>query len=434
MNGRRASERLEKDAPLFRAEAVAEQQDRWLGTVLLVPRISHVLWTGVATFLVAGVIGLVGFGEYTRKSRLQGSLVPEGGLIQVMAPQPGVLTKVSVTEGKKVVRGAALAVLSIERRSETMGETQGEVVRALRARRDALVKERDRHIALFDGQDGARQRRMQGMNAALEHLQVEFELQHSRVDLSRNALDRQRALRQRNLVTEETLRSAEEEALDQALALQTLERQRSTLDLEKLDIEVAHEEAPFRRDLQLSEIDRSVAALDQEIAEAEAAREIVIAAPQSGTVTALQASAGSSAGPDMPLMTLVPEDSYLEARLYGPSSAIGFVRPGQRAMIRYEAYPYQKFGLYEGVVASVSRSTIGHLELAAAGISTVTDSGSEPVYRVTVRLAAQSATAYGEDAPLQPGMTLSADIVIETRRIYQWILDPLYSLTGEGKA
>ena len=66
-------------------------------------------------------------------------------------------------------------------------------------------------------------------------------------------------------------------------------------------------------------------------------------------------------------MTLVPAGARLEARLYGPSRAIGFVRPGQRVLLRYEAFPHQKFGQYEGVVRSVSRSTVGPAELAGDG-------------------------------------------------------------------
>ena len=58
----------------------------------------------------------------------------------------------------------------------------------------------------------------------------------------------------------------------------------------------------------------------------------------------------------------------------------------------------------------------------------------EPLYRVTVALDAQTATAYGAAQPLQPGMTLKADVLIETRRVWQWVLDPLYALRGGGAA
>ena len=434
---------MSRDAPgptsagdLFRSQAVEEQKDRWLGSVVLAPKVSHTVYTCVATVLVLGVLGLFGFGEYTRKARIGGLLAPEQGLIQIIAPQAGVLTQVQAAEGAEVAAGAVLAVLSAERRSGALGATQGEVVRQLQARRDSLLAERERHRALFAQGVVAQEARLEVMASEAADLEKEFALQRARVALAETEVERQRDLHGRDLVTQATLRDAEEEALDQALALQTLQRQRITLTRARLEIETAQAEAPLREELQIAEIDRTVAALDQELAEAEAAREIVVAAPQAGTVTALQIAAGGSVGPAEPLMTLVPEGARLEARLYGPSRSIGFVRPGQRVLIRYEAFPHQKFGVYAGEVKSVSRATVGAGELAAQGAGALSGlaASGEPVYRITVALDAQTATAYGAPAPLQPGMTLEADIQIETRRLYQWVLDPLYSLTGQGRA
>jgi membrane fusion protein len=183
--------------------------------------------------------------------------------------------------------------------------------------------------------------------------------------------------------------------------------------------------------MQLAAADREIATVDQALAEAEAAREIVITAPEDGTITGLSAVSGSSIGTDAPLMTLVPAGAPLEARLYGPSRAIGFVRPGQRVRLRYQAFPHQKFGQYGGVVASVSRSTV---EATPGGDGPPLPGlePGEPAYRVTVTLDRPSVTAYGETVPLQPGMQLEADVLIESRRLYRWVLDPLHSLTGGG--
>jgi membrane fusion protein len=54
----------------------------------------------------------------------------------------------------------------------------------------------------------------------------------------------------------------------------------------------------------------------------------------------------------------------------------------------------------------------------------------EPVYRVTVALETQTVTAYGTELPLQAGMVLDADIALDQRRIFEWVFDPLYSITG----
>ena len=418
------------DEPLFRPEAVAEQRDRWLGSVLVTPRPAWTLVAAVVALVVAGLVGLFAFGEYTRKARLAGALAPEGGLVQVVAPLSGVLTRVSAQEGREVAAGETLAVLSAERRSEAVGATQGEVLRALRARRDSLAAEEARNGALVATQARAREARLAVMAAELDAMEREFALQRERVALADASLTRQRELRARNIVVEQDLRQAEEEALDQRLALQALGRQRATLERERLALAAERDEAPFREALRRAETERQVAEVEQALAEAEAAREVVIAAPQAGTLTALRVGAGSGVAASELLMTLVPAEARLEARLYGPSRAIGFVRPGQRVLLRYDAYPHQKFGHYAGTVTSVSRATVGAEPAGLPETGAAPADPAEPLYRVTVALGAQTAQAYGAPAPLQPGMTLEADVLIETRRVWEWVADPLRALTG----
>ncbi len=116
------------------------------------------------------------------------------------------------------------------------------------------------------------------------------------------------------------------------------------------------------------------------------------------------------------------------------------MHPGQRVLLRYQAYPYQKFGHYEGTVTSVSRSAVSPGELppqlaSNTGVTgAATGGAAEPVYRITVALARQTVTAYGEQVRLQPGMQLEADVALETRRLYEWVLEPLYTITGKWQA
>jgi membrane fusion protein len=183
--------------------------------------------------------------------------------------------------------------------------------------------------------------------------------------------------------------------------------------------------------MQLGEIDRNLAALDQELAEAEARRQILLTAPQGGSISAVQVSPGEAVSVTVSLLSVVPAGSKLQAQLFSPSRAIGFVRPGQRVLLRYQAFPYQQFGFYEGHVAAVSRAALSPSELPRelSGLTSLYGS-TEPVYRITVELAKQTATAYGKPIPLQPGMQLEADVLIETRSLIEWALDPVITLTG----
>ena len=154
-------------------------------------------------------------------------------------------------------------------------------------------------------------------------------------------------------------------------------------------------------------------------------------APGDGTVTAIQAVVGAAAGSTLSLMSVVPSDHKLDAHLYGPSRAVGFVRPGQRVLLRYQAFPYQRFGHYLGEVGSVSRTAVNPSDLPAPLATAGSATASEPLYRITVQLAQQAVNAYGESRVLQPGMSLEAEVSLERRRLYEWVIEPIQAVTGK---
>jgi membrane fusion protein len=416
---------------LFRPEVVAERQTQWLGTVLLEPRFSAALVSIAALLAAAAVLALLVFGSYTSKARISGWLVPKQGLARIFTPQAGVVTRVHAHEGMKVTKGMPLLSLSAEVRSEAFGATRKEIVRRLEARRESTVASKAVQQRLFEQKAADLRQRLEALDSEQKHLAREIDLHRARLGVSEEALMRERAMRARDLISLTRLLRAEQDNLEQAGRLQALERSQANLQREQAQVQGALHELPIQRQAALHEIERNAAGLEQELAQAEANREIVISAPYDGVVTAIQAEPGSNAVANLPLMSIVPSGSDLEAQLFSPSRGIGFVRPGQRVLLRYQAFPYQKFGLYEGVVTNVSRTAIAPSELAyqLSGLTSLS-AANEPVYRITVALAQQTATAYGEAIPLQPGMQIDADVMIETRRLIEWVFDPLYTLTG----
>jgi membrane fusion protein len=416
---------------LFRPEIMEEMRSQWLGSVLLEPRISHWVFAAGAGLAAVAVIGLLLFGTYTRKERVSGWLVPERGVVRLAAPKQGVIIAIKVHEGATVKAGEPLLVLSAELQSEAAGPVKEGVVRRLEARRDSLVSEKAVQGQLFEQQSADLSARIAALGSERGHLAEEIDLQQEQVDLSEKRLARLRPLRERGLATEPQLEAAEQDRIDQAAKLQTLERAQANLQRELAELEGTLRQLPFTRAVRLAELDRDSAAIEQQLAEAEGQREIVITAPQSGTVTNLRATVGSNVQTDVPLLNIVPSGSTLHAKLFGTSRSVGFVKPGQRVLLRYQAFPYQKFGFYDGTVASVSRTAMSPTDLPQqlSGLTSLYGA-NEPIYEITVDLAKQIATAYGEPVPLQSGMQLNADIMIDRRRLIEWALDPLFSLTG----
>lgn len=420
---------------LFRTEVLDERKGRWLGTVLLAPTVSQNLFSAFAALAIAAILVFLFFGEYTRKERINGWLVPERGLVRVVAPQSGVIAQLHVKDGDKVDEGAPLVSLSTEIQSQALGKTQGGIVQRMQSRRESLIMERELlKRSLQEELDGL-DRRIRALNAEHEQLADEIEIQRMQAQLAREAAERLRPLLDKGFVTASRIESAEANRLDQDMRLLTLGREQMAIKRELLGLQAERQGLPFKSQEKSSVLERDVATLEQELAAAEAEREIIVTAAQAGTVTALRAERGSSVDTTIPLLSIVPEGSLLTAQLFVPSSAIGFIRPGQEVLLRYGAFPYQKFGHHKGAVVSVSRSTVTPNELGSrlAGVTSLLR-GDQPVYIVTVSLARQSVTAYGKALPLQPGMQLQADVLIETRSLIEWVFDPLYTLTGRGEA
>ncbi len=156
----------------------------------------------------------------------------------------------------------------------------------------------------------------------------------------------------------------------------------------------------------------------------ETRRETVIRAPVSGTVTNIAVSRGASLAADAPLATVLPVGSGLEAQLLVPTRAIGFVQPGNEVVLRYDAFPFQRFGQHRGSVHNVSRTVWSPGE--RVGPVTV----REPVYRIDVQLERQTVDAGGQEIDLRPGMLVSADILLEKRTVFEWIFEPVLELRG----
>ncbi|SPH17251.1 Colicin V secretion protein CvaA [Defluviimonas aquaemixtae] len=352
-------------------------------------------------------------------------------MIRITAPQQSVVTELNVKNGDVVNNGDMLLSLSTELHSTAIGATQEEVVKGLKARRQSLRDEHEVTENLHVQEMAALEKRRENLTEDLALRERELELQGRRAEAATEALERLKPLVDTGNVLVQRIQELEQEQFDQLAQLQAMERDRIKARREFADLLAEIEAKPFQHRIKLAAIDREIASIEQSLAEAEARRQVVIVAPQAGTVTALQAELGGSVDSRFPLLSIIPRGSELEAELFLPSSARGFIRTGQDVLLRYQAFPFQKFGQYDGKISEIAPAAVPQSELApgSPGISGATQL-TEPIYLVKVKLALQNAIAYGEEIPLQPGMKLEANIKIETRKLYEWFLDPLFSMMG----
>jgi membrane fusion protein len=410
---------------LFRREAVDNRQQDWLGSVQLVRPVSLTVLTLAVVVAAVAVAALLVEGRYTRKARVAGFLVPDRGVIRLMPPQAGIVLESKVAEGRAVHAGDVLFVLAIDQATP-----RGEAVQnSFLARERSLKGAAQQQTLLQQAQTSAIDQRLADMRRELTSLDAEAELQAQRLVLAQEAHARLEALRDDNFISPAQVQAKAEELLGLRAQVQNIERQRAAQLREIGTLEGQRNELPLRSQALRGEIDRDLALLAQQTAEKESRQRIVVRAAQDGVISAVLAEPGQSVSPASALASLVPSNSRLQAHLFAPSSAVGFLRANQPVLLRFDAFPYQKFGHQLGQVVQVARSPLQSSELASLPLQG--GAGSEPLYRVTVALDRQTVAAYGQAQPLSPGMQLEGDVQLDRRRLIEWIFEPVLGLAGK---
>ena len=409
--------------PLFRQEVLDAHRHSWLGGISLSQPLRPRVLAGVACTVAAAVLCFLVFGSYTRRSSVTGQLVPDLGLSSVVAPGNGVVGRLLVEEGAPVVVGQPLALIDVPRATADGRDALGAIRAGLRTRSESTRTLGETQVAQVDAQiDGAR-RQLQGARDELAQVEAAIATRVELERIGRETEQRYQDVADKQYISQVQLNQQRQAVLDLVNARQALERQATQLRRSIAQHEGELRELPIQRRGLLAGTAGDIAALETERVQQEANGQLLLKSPVAGMVANRMIEPGQAVQGGQALLSLLPHGSRLQAQLLVPSRAIGFIEPGDRVQLRYQAFPYQKFGHHVGRVLQISRSAI-----------TPNKEGAEPVYRVLVELNAQAITAYGKAEPLRPGMLLEADILGERRRLYEWLLEPLYSLQGKMDA
>jgi membrane fusion protein len=388
--------------PLFRQEVVEfQQQHRQWGRVVPMQPMPVRLMVWFISGAALAVIAFLFVAQYARKETVIGYLAPMAGSARIFAPQQGIVSAVHVEQGERVNVGQPLLSITTDQIAANGEDVNATILATLDRQKQSLT----RQIAAEEKRGASDRERLtvqiQGLEAQIADIAAQILLQREQ-------------------------RRREEALLEQKLSLnavgQQLTERRSQLsearfNLEQLPIVTAEKIQQLRNELSVAE---------QRTAEVNGRRAYIIRAPISGRVSSLQASVGQLADPRRLQLQIIPGESALQAELFIPARAIGFVELGQRVRILYDAFPYQHYGTYRGRIVSVSQTILTSTDVAVP----VTLTG--PSYRAVVALERPDIDAYGKRIPLQPDMQLRADIILERRTLVDWILNPLLSARIQG--
>lgn len=406
---------------LFREEALEYQSasnSRFGKPTGVLPPSWSIITLLLAMFMAALFVFIFSV-DFARKETVRGKLRVDGAEAKVYALEPGIISDVMVTDGQLVRAGDPIAEITTERylrdggslSETTIAQFEREQI-TLQRRRDAIEASANLSASEADQRYRDAERREAEASAQLAIGRERLEIAQKR------AADAEQFLAE-GLIAEPQLN----ERLDMAASLQQsvlqTEAQLSEAIAAQSRARLEKQQASALSERDLADIDQRLEQIRFQMERTGAETVHVVHAPIDGKVTALQARVGEQSINGVPLGIVLPEDSTLIAEVYLPSRAIGFVEPGQQVKLQYDAFPYQKFGVAYGEINQVASTAQLPQEI---GVPSQT---GEPVYRVEIVLEAQSIEAFSKTLPLQAGMELSADILLENRRLLEWLLEPL---------
>jgi membrane fusion protein len=413
---------------LFRKEVLESRRTSWLGAISLAQPLNAWLLSGVAGIVAIAVVLFLCIGTYTRRSGVAGQLVPTRGLATMASPASGVIDRLDVAEGDFVTAGQMLGQISVPRATLAAGDTTAALQQRLQQRQVGLKSGRSAQLRQFDAQATGLRTQLATARRELVQLQAGVDARLRQVEIYRQNIERLQQLQKDKFVSVLDVNQYRATELEYASEMEVWKRQAVSTERQIDQLQQALRELPWQRQATEATYQREIAQLEQERLEVEANGALVVNAPVAGIVATQTVKVGQAVQAGQALLSLLPADSQLQAELLVPSRAIGFVEPGNKVQLRYQAYPYQKFGHHDGRVERISRSALSSGELGAL----IGDaSQGEPFYQVTVALARQNVMAYGKQELLKPGMLLDADILGEKRRLIEWVFEPLYSVRGK---
>lgn len=406
---------------LFRRESVEHASRRLEGRVVLALPLSTTFLAALVTGLLVLATIFLATNSFARKETVQGWLTPQDGLVRATALRGGVVEEVLVSEGDLVGPGDVIARLRLSPDLQT-GDAGAALLESLARQAAADADRAAAEIASLELEETRLVRRVQDVDAELLALSQELDLLLEQVRLAQAEVDRAELLAQRGHMSDRELNARQMSLIQASQRVSALQRTMSSTANDRADLQAQIDGIPYRITAAEAVAQAAEAAFSERTTNAQADHAYVVTAQSAARVAALPVRSGQTVLSGSVLAVLVPPDQDLIAEIFIPSRAIGFVEVGQEVRLLYQAFPHQNFGVALGHVRQVSSTVIGPDEVSIPGLVI-----REPVFRVEAAIRSQTVQAYGETIPLQAGMLLDADIIVDRRNLVEWLFDPVFA-------
>ncbi|CAJ0997076.1 HlyD family secretion protein [Sodalis praecaptivus] len=414
---------------MFRQEAIENRKRQWQGRALLLPGIPAWLIAGACLSVFAALIALIMMGTYARRIQVLGEVTTSPRAINVYSSVQGYVVKRYVSQGQAVTKGSPLYLLDVSKRTPAgiVSENQRrEIDKQLATLHTMMGRlEENKRIALAS----LAQQKTQYTAAYRRSAEIMRQAEQG-VTLMKENMENYRRYQQRGLITKDQLThqtSLYYQQQNNLLNLSGLNEQ-NALQILLLESRIETQSAEFANQIEQLEMQRHE--LKKELARNEAGEAIIIRAHGDGTIDSLSVTVGQMVNAGDSLVQILPRsiDDYFLV-LWVPNEAIPFISVGDRVNVNYESFPAEKFGYFSGIIDVVTKTPATAQEmLTYPGSPRNTQSMAIPYYKVVVKPDKRTVFYDGENRSLKAGMKAQVTLFLEKRRIYQWMLSPVFTM------
>lgn len=380
----------------------------------------------VFAVLLGGVIAagavFLSTADYTRKESVSGWIVPETGAVRAASLRSGIVDSIFVSTGQYVQAGEP--ILSMRMSVETQaGDVFGAIEQALGEQLAATQRNAEASLERLNLEEARLKSLVVGRQQEQAAIQDQIIAQNDRLQTITTTAEWAQTNFEQGLITRASAQSWQEQQREAEQELLSLQRALRAIETEITDLTRQMERIPADRLIAISEQERAVAALNERSVQNDADGQYVLTSPISGRIEVIPLEQGQMLMQGGSGAVLTPAGDALVAELFVPSRAIGFIENGQEVRLKYDAFPFQRFGTGAAIIHDISRTILTPDEVSLAGIAL-----QEPVFRIRAILESENIEAYGRSIDLRSGLTLMADVIVDERSLFEWLLDPLFAV------
>ncbi|MFA0054503.1 HlyD family secretion protein [Vibrio echinoideorum] len=414
---------------LYRTEYFKAQKTTNNGRILIRSSFNQNLYLSFSILVFIAIIAFIIFAEYTRRETLVGVVSPIGGMVKVKSNDSGYIDTLFVKEGDKVDNLTPLYEIKTERFDGSGVGVKKRILASIEKQHQLLIERKLQESNKAAFENDALTQDLNRLKTEVGILNNVLKLSHQELKLAKNLINQQKTLLDKNFLSKLDYQKQQLDFLskqsnveNQNLNLQRLLREEQNLvtNRQNLDINLA---------ITLKDLDSRIETTIQNKVEFLSQSDSQVRSPIKGIVTSILAEEGHSVSNGQALLIIAPESNYSFVELYASSRNIGFLKVGQKVRLRFDAFPYEKFGSQSGVINSISKSAVAPEMIDNQRL--IKKDVIEGLYQIRVKLSKPTITVYGKEEPLISGMTVIADVELDSRNIYEWILEPLYTIKGK---